>query len=64
MVDRRIVTTLPNDRPHKDERPPLKQEVHYVYRRHGKPCWICGTAVLKKDMAGRSLYWCPVCQAA
>ncbi len=63
MVDRRIVTTLPKDRPHKDERLPLKQEVHYVYRRNGKPCWVCGTAVLKKDMAGRSLYWCPVCQA-
>ncbi len=63
MVDRRIVTTLPKHRPHGDEKPPLKQEVHYVYRRSGKPCWVCGTTVLKKDMAGRSLYWCPVCQA-
>ena len=33
MVDRRIVTTLPKDRPHKTGRP-LKEEVHYVYRRH------------------------------
>ena len=63
MVDRRIVTTLAKDRPHGDERPPLKEEVHYVYRRSGKPCWVCGTTVLKKDMNGRSLYWCPVCQA-
>jgi len=63
MVDRRIVTTLPKDRPHRDERPPLKEEVHYVYRRSGKPCWVCGTTVLKKDMNGRSLYWCPTCQA-
>ncbi len=62
MVDRRIVTTLPKDRPHRALTPPLKEEVHYVYRRKGKPCWICGTAVLKEDMAGRSLYWCPVCQ--
>lgn len=63
MVDRRIVTTLPKDRPHKNEQPPLKQEVHYVYRRSGKPCFVCGTTVMKKDMNGRSLYWCPVCQA-
>lgn len=63
MVDRRIVTTLPKHRPHRDEAPPLKQEVHYVYRRSGKPCWVCGTTVSKMTMAGRSLYWCPTCQA-
>ena len=64
MVDRRIVTTYPKHRPHRNERPPLKEEVHYVYRRSGRPCRVCGTTVLKQDMAGRSLYWCPVCQAA
>lgn len=63
MVDRRIVTTLSKDRPHRDLKPPLKEEVHYVYRRSGKPCWVCGTAIRKQDMAGRTLYWCPVCQA-
>jgi endonuclease-8 len=66
MVDRRIVTTRPKDRPHaaleKAGSKPLKEEVHYVYRRAGKPCWVCGTKVLKKDLAGRTLYWCPVCQ--
>ncbi|WP_263411511.1 Fpg/Nei family DNA glycosylase [Terriglobus tenax] len=61
MVDRRIVTTLPKDRPHKTGKP-LKPEVHYVYRRHGKPCWVCGTKVQRQEMAGRSLYWCPECQ--
>ncbi len=63
MVDRRIVTTRPRDRPHKRGRA-LKEEVHYVYRRHGKPCFLCGTRILKKEIAGRSLYWCPVCQAS
>lgn len=62
MVDRRIVTTRPKDRPHKRGKP-LKEEVHYVYRRAGKPCWVCGAKVMKKDLAGRTLYWCPVCQA-
>ena len=63
MVDRRIVTTRAKDRPHRALKPPLREEVHYVYRRAGKPCWVCGTAVNKMDMAGRTLYWCPVCQA-
>ena len=62
MVDRRIVTTRPKDRPHKTGTP-LKEEVHYVYRRHGKPGVLCGTRILRKELAGRALYWCPVCQA-
>lgn len=62
MVDRRIVTTKPADRPHKTG-PALKEEAHYVYRRNGRPCFVCGTDVLKKEMAGRNLFWCPVCQA-
>ncbi|NYF77765.1 Fpg/Nei family DNA glycosylase [Granulicella arctica] len=61
MVDRRIVTTLPKDRP-SGKGKVLKEEAHYVYRHHGKPCFVCGTKVMKKDMAGRNLYWCPTCQ--
>ena len=34
----------------------------YVYRRPGQPCLICGTPVSRGPMAGRNLYWCPVCQ--
>jgi endonuclease-8 len=63
MVDRRIVTTLAKDRPHK-KGPVLKEEAHYVYRRNGQPCWVCGTKVMKMEgFAGRNLFWCPVCQA-
>ncbi len=61
MVDRRIVTTLPKDRPHKKGQA-LKEEAHYVYRRHGKECFVCGTKILKKEMEARNLYWCPTCQ--
>ena len=61
MVDRRIVTTRPKDRPH-PRGPAERGEVHYVYRRKGKPCLVCGTAIESRDMAGRTLYWCPVCQ--
>jgi len=62
MVDRRIVTTKASDRPHKKGKV-LKEEAHYVYRRKGLPCFICGAEVLKREMAGRNLFWCPVCQA-
>ena len=62
MVDRRIVTTKPSDRPHSKGQA-LKEEAHYVYRRNGRPCFVCGTAVLRKEMAGRNLFWCPTCQA-
>ncbi len=58
MVDRRIVTTLAKDRPSYkkmqgrdgmagdvlvDGDKVLKEEAHYVYRRHGKECFVCGT---------------------
>ena len=63
MVDRRIVTTLAKDRPHPRGQA-LKEEAHYVYRRSGQPCFICGTKVRKMEgFAGRNLFWCPVCQA-
>lgn len=61
MVDRRIVCTKRKDRPSGKELAERGEE-HYVYRRHGKPCFVCGTRVLHRDLAGRTLYWCPKCQ--
>lgn len=58
MVDRRIVCTKRADRPSRSE-PALRGEEHYVYRRHGKPCFVCGERILHRDVAGRTLYWCP-----
>ena len=63
MVDRRIVTTKPSDRPHRKGKA-LKEEAHYAYRRQGRPCFICGTKILTEVMAGRNLFWCPTCQPA
>ncbi|GAA4818793.1 Fpg/Nei family DNA glycosylase [Tomitella cavernea] len=34
----------------------------YVYRRAGSPCRVCGTTVLRTEMQGRNLFWCPRCQ--
>ncbi len=61
MEDRRMVTTRPRDRPHARGRA-LDEEVHYVYRRQGRPCRVCETEIKSKPMAGRTVYWCPLCQ--
>jgi endonuclease-8 len=61
IVDRRIVTTRSKDRPHPTGKA-KSEETHYVYRRHGKPCFVCGSTIRRIEMAGRTLYWCPTCQ--
>lgn len=35
---------------------------HYVFGREGKPCYVCGTTIVKDMLAGRRLYYCPTCQ--
>ncbi len=62
MEDRRIVTTRAKDRPHRTGEA-LNEEAHYVYRRKGRPCFICGTNIETQVMGGRNLFWCPACQA-
>jgi endonuclease-8 len=56
----RIVTTRPEDRP---GRRVTTERAHYVYRRAGLACRICGTPVASQPLAGRNLFWCPSCQA-
>ncbi len=58
----RIVTTRPEDRARR-RGAVLRDDAHYVYRRTGLPCRICGTEVRTEVMVGRNLHWCPVCQA-
>jgi endonuclease VIII len=58
----RIVTTLPEHR-RRRRGPAEREDAHYVYRRTGLPCRVCGTPVLTDVLVGRNLYWCPVCQA-
>ncbi|WP_432244687.1 Fpg/Nei family DNA glycosylase [Arthrobacter sp. G.S.26] len=41
---------------------PVRADAHYVYKRNGLPCRVCGTVVLTAELVGRNLYWCPVCQ--
>jgi endonuclease-8 len=59
----RIVTTRPPDRS-RLRGAVQREDAHYVYRRTGLPCRVCGTGIRTEVMAGRNLYWCPACQAA
>jgi formamidopyrimidine-DNA glycosylase len=59
----RIVTTRPEHRSRR-RGPAQRDDAHYVYRRTGLPCRVCGTVVGTEEMVGRNLYWCPVCQPA
>ncbi|GGF39725.1 Fpg/Nei family DNA glycosylase [Subtercola lobariae] len=40
-----------------------REDRHWVYKREGLPCRVCGTNILMEMMAARKLYWCPVDQA-
>jgi formamidopyrimidine-DNA glycosylase len=35
---------------------------HRVYGREGEPCLVCGTAIRRVIIAGRSSHYCPCCQ--
>ncbi|UOX99816.1 Fpg/Nei family DNA glycosylase [Blastococcus sp. PRF04-17] len=59
----RIVTTRPEHRSRRSGAV-RRDDAHYVYRRTGLPCRVCGTEVRTATMVGRNLYWCPTCQAA
>lgn len=37
---------------------------HWVYKREGLPCRVCGTHVTMTELAARKLYWCPSCQGS
>lgn len=35
---------------------------HHVFGRDGQPCWRCDDTVVRADVAGRGIYFCPTCQ--
>ncbi|MGC5223273.1 Fpg/Nei family DNA glycosylase [Micromonospora sp. DT81.3] len=39
-----------------------REDRHWVYRRAGLPCRVCGTEIVMEEMGARKLYWCPSCQ--
>jgi endonuclease-8 len=39
-----------------------RDDRHWVYKREGLPCRVCGTNIAMEVMGARKLYWCPNCQ--
>jgi endonuclease-8 len=39
-----------------------RDDRHWVYKRDGLPCRVCGTNIGLAEMQNRKLYWCPSCQ--
>ena len=39
-----------------------RDDRHWVYRRAGDPCRVCGTPIVMEMMEARKLYFCPQCQ--
>lgn len=39
-----------------------RAESFYVYHRQGLPCRLCATPIRSREMAGRTVFWCPSCQ--
>jgi endonuclease-8 len=65
VANGRIDTVRPEHEPEAMGRPPRVDDHGgevYVYRRHGRPCHVCGQPVRTAVVAGRNLFWCPSCQ--
>lgn len=59
-----LMLTMETDDPQERARAVASREDrHWVYKREGLPCRVCGTSIVLEMMANRKLYWCPVCQA-
>jgi endonuclease VIII len=46
----------------KAEGVPFSSYRHFVFDRAGQSCWVCGTEVVRDEVAGRQLHWCSTCQ--
>lgn len=59
----RIVTVEPADVGVDRRSDVPRSERLYVYRRDGRPCRRCGSAIASAEAGGRTIWWCPGCQA-
>lgn len=40
-----------------------KEYRHWVFNREAKPCFVCGSEIIKQKSGGRRYYYCPQCQS-
>jgi endonuclease VIII len=41
---------------------PRRSYRHWVFGREGRACYACGSGIVKQELGGRRMYFCPVCQ--
>lgn len=58
----RIVTVSEEDAGRRVTRRIRRDDALYAYKRDGRPCRRCGTPIEMAEVAGRSIWFCPVCQ--
>jgi endonuclease-8 len=63
-VEARIVERSRGTRQNGDAEPGVvpREKSFYVYHRQTLPCRVCATTVRSRDLAGRTVFWCPGCQ--
>ena len=62
VAEGRIITTRPRDvGVDRRSRIPSRKRT-YVYKRLGQPCRRCQSGILRTEVAGRKVWWCPECQ--
>ena len=57
-----IITTRPEHRLDPEAFPVPRPDTLYVCYRTGEPCRVCSSSIAARELAGRTLYWCPGCQ--
>jgi endonuclease-8 len=65
VVTGRIDTVRPEHTPEAMGREPRRDDHGgevYVYRRHDRPCHVCGAKVRTEVLSARNSFWCPRCQ--
>lgn len=58
----RIITVDPSEVGARSRRDLARGERLYVYKRDGEECRRCGAEILRTELAGRWIWWCPACQ--
>ncbi len=58
-----ITNHLPRARRMLAEGSTFEEARFHVFRRNGKPCYRCGTTILRSDQGGQATWFCPGCQA-
>ncbi|WP_193104327.1 Fpg/Nei family DNA glycosylase [Brachybacterium sp. FME24] len=64
-IEARILERSRGTRQNGDEDPGVvpREQSFYVYHRQTLPCRLCGTVIRSRDLAARTVFWCPRCQS-